>query len=96
MGRINRLASTNSQVETDPEIRRNMIQAQMISMGFQNNQIYALLYLNHNWAEISSPDIALEVISDPWQHTYVPTDREDPTCQICQHGKQYHRPEEEK
>ena len=68
-----------------------MIQTQMIAMGFSNSKIYALLYLNRNWAEISSPDIALEIMDDPYQHTYVPNDQEEPICQICDHSKRVHR-----
>lgn len=62
----------------------------MLQMGFENSKVYALLYLNRLWAEISSPDVALEILNDPMEHSYVPNDREDPRCQICEHGKLDH------
>ena len=43
----------------------------MIQMGFRNEQLLALLYLNPLWADITSSDIAIEVMDDPNQHKFL-------------------------
>ena len=78
--------ASRSMAAAGAESRRHMIQTQLLEMGFENRQIYALLYLNGLWKEISSPDLALEVMNDPMQHQYVQSEQQQALCVICSHG----------
>jgi hypothetical protein len=40
-------------------------------MGFPNSKVYALLYVNALWEAVTSVDIAIEVMEDPYQHQYL-------------------------
>ena len=52
-------------------------------MGVDRNRLMALLYLNPAWAEITSADIAVDVMFDPNLHQFIQNAPEDPRCAIC-------------
>jgi len=70
---------------SDQGTRRDIISAQMITMGFGNSKVYALLFLNCLWEAVTSVDIAVQVMDDPYQHQYIQSDEGiKQKCAICE------------
>ena len=81
-------------LQMEEAARRMLIQTQLLQMGFDMNRILMLLFINPAWADITSTDIAIDVMHDPLQHKFIQKSAQDQTCSICGNGIEAHRPGE--
>ena len=89
------LDNTQGDSDSKAESRRQLITHQMIQMGFQQSKVMALLYLNPLWADITSTDIAIDVLNDPKLHKFSqPDDKDGIKCAICDQGLSSHDAEQ--
>ena len=59
-----------------------MIKNQMLTMGYQNEVVEALLFKNYNWKLITCLQEATQAVLDPMKHDYEESETEI-ICTIC-------------